>query len=181
MLSDFAQREYPVLEAEGARTRSYLPTRVPADADQAKRVRAFNRSLADEDQVMESFTKFTDVSDDYDKSIRRLVYLQSVTDADNRMVYSGGRDPIEKPELLHNNVLQGPDIIPGLAQRAVVEIMRLEKVNPKLATALKRMSGADLMVFLLKDLVRPQAMIPNRTSLANARIYREPAEATETV
>jgi hypothetical protein len=88
------------------------------------------------------------------------------------MEYGSGRAAIEYPELLHNNVLMGGDIIPGLAQRAVVEIMRLEQVSPKVAAGLKELSPAGLMSFLLKDLVRPQAMVPNSVDLGRARIDR---------
>lgn len=173
MLSDFAQREYPVLEADRAdrtHTRSYLPTRKPTDQRDTVRMREFQRGDISDEDLMESITAFAGIEDGTERQVRGVARQQAVTDSGNRMVYGPEPNPIKYPELLHHNVLMGKDIIPGLTQRAVVEIMRLEKVNPQLAKRLKTMPAMELMAFLLKDLVRPQAMIPNAVDLTKARV-----------
>ncbi|WP_411143309.1 hypothetical protein [Streptomyces sp. x-80] len=77
------------------------------------------------------------------------------------------------PDRVHQNVLVGADIIPGLAERAVMEIARIEQAGQQRATRLKKMSGDALMTFLLTDLLRPQAMLPN--SVPISRKHVEPA------
>jgi hypothetical protein len=65
-------------------------------------------------------------------------------------------------EHLHGNILAGPDIVPGLALRGVLEVARIEAAggNEPLVDRLKNMSGPDLVEVLLRDFVRPQAMLP---------------------
>ncbi|MYU50615.1 MULTISPECIES: hypothetical protein [Streptomyces] len=77
------------------------------------------------------------------------------------------------PDRVHQNVLVGADIVPGLAERAVLEIARLEQAGQPLAARLKKMSGDELMTFLLTDLLHPQAMLPN--SVPVSRKHVEPA------
>ena len=62
-------------------------------------------------------------------------------------------------------MLVGPDIIPGLANRAALEVARIAAVNPALAEESKKLNGDALMLFMLKDLFRPQAMIPNSLNI----------------
>lgn len=65
-------------------------------------------------------------------------------------------------EHVSGNILAGPHIIPGLALRGVLEISRIERHggNEALVRRLKNMSGDELTDVLLKDFVRPQAMMP---------------------
>ncbi|WP_030994001.1 MULTISPECIES: hypothetical protein [unclassified Streptomyces] len=68
----------------------------------------------------------------------------------------------EYTEYLHNNTLAGPHAIKGLALRGVLEISRIERQggHDALVNRLKNMSGDELANVLLKDFIRPQAMIP---------------------
>lgn len=95
---------------------------------------------------------------------------QAAADEHSTMTYGSGDRKKEYKERLRSNTLKGRDIVPGLVDRAVLEIMRLEEVNPALAERLKSMSGTELMKFLLKDLLRPQAMLPNSVDLSNATL-----------
>lgn len=101
---------------------------------------------------------------------------QAAADEHSTMTYGAGAQEQVHEERLRSNTLMGRDIVPGLVERAVVEIQRLEAVNPQLANRLKAMSGADLMRFLLKDLLRPQAMLPNTVDLSAATAELESGE-----
>ncbi|MEY9862061.1 hypothetical protein ABH935_007705 [Catenulispora sp. GAS73] len=65
-------------------------------------------------------------------------------------------------EQVHGNILAGPHIISGLAQRGVLEIARIEAQggHGALVSRMKAMSGDELLRMLLKDFIRPQAMVP---------------------
>ncbi|MDO0932834.1 DUF4157 domain-containing protein [Streptomyces sp. DG2A-72] len=65
-------------------------------------------------------------------------------------------------EHLRGNILAGPHIIPGLASRGVLEITRIEGQggHDALVRKMKAMLGDDLVDMLLKDFIRPQAMMP---------------------
>jgi hypothetical protein len=65
-------------------------------------------------------------------------------------------------EHLRGNILAGPHILPGLASRGVLEISRIEAQggHDALAERMKAMPGDDLADMLLKDFIRPQAMLP---------------------
>lgn len=95
---------------------------------------------------------------------------QALSDPHSKMTYGAGEQEQVHSERLRSNTLMGRDIVPGLVERAIVEIQRLGEVNPQLADRLKAMSGADLMRFLLKDLLRPQAMLPNTVDLTGATV-----------
>ncbi|MGW6457814.1 eCIS core domain-containing protein [Streptomyces sp. NPDC055078] len=65
-------------------------------------------------------------------------------------------------EHLRGNILAGAHIIPGLASRGVLEISRIEAQggHEALVKRMKEMPGDALVDMLLKDFIRPQAMIP---------------------
>jgi hypothetical protein len=65
-------------------------------------------------------------------------------------------------EHLSGNILAGPHILRGLAARGVLEVARIEAAggNEALVHRLKAMTGDELADVLLRDFVRPQAMIP---------------------
>ncbi|WP_398862671.1 eCIS core domain-containing protein [Streptomyces sp. C11-1] len=188
MLSDFAQRDYPTVRAQPgdpARTESKLPTREDGfSADFSLPVRKFdsgaNRAEFDMEQAMEEMQAEQDAER---RSQIMFVMAQVAADQHSAMTY-GAPGPEAKvySERLRSNTLMGRDIVPGLVERAVLEIQRLMDVNPRLAEELKAMSGNDLMQFLLKDLLRPQAMLPNSVDLGGATVVRRsagrPATAT---
>ncbi|MFH8801195.1 DUF4157 domain-containing protein [Streptomyces sp. NPDC017936] len=173
MLSDFAQREYPTINAkpaDPAATKSELATRpekMPAEFSLP--VRNFDLGAAkaamDDDKFMERHAN----EQDPNRASQILFSMtQAAADEHSTMTYGSGDRKKQYKERLRSNTLRGRDIIPGLVDRAVLEIMRIEEVNPALAERLKNMSGAELMRFLLKDLLRPQAMLPNSVDLSNA-------------
>ncbi|MFF3734246.1 hypothetical protein ACFYXM_29070 [Streptomyces sp. NPDC002476] len=83
-------------------------------------------------------------------------------ETNSRQRYTGPQKAVlERPELLHRNVLVGPDIIPGLVERLLAEVARISTVDPQAGKAPRGRSAKDLALFLLKDVVRPQAMVPN--------------------
>ncbi|MFF1923881.1 DUF4157 domain-containing protein [Streptomyces sp. NPDC058221] len=175
MLSDFAQREYPVSRAKAgdpAATMSKLPTRTEEfPPEYTEGVRSFDRGTGriPADWMTEAIT--TRLGQEPDAERRSQIIpsaAQAATDPYSEMVYGSGEDRKAYEEKMRSNTLKGRDIIPGLVDRAVLEIMRLEETNPLHAQKLKNMSGRDLMAYLLKDLVRPQAMLPNTVDLANA-------------
>ncbi|MFF8595789.1 DUF4157 domain-containing protein [Streptomyces sp. NPDC015220] len=167
MLSDFVQRDYP--EIRTARDKPDQVTGPAKSGDASELSRKFERGAPDEEKFMESFSAFNHIEDTEDRQAHQLARQYALMDQGSRMVYGPG-SRLERPELLHNNILAGPDILPGLVDRAVVEIMRFEQTNPTLAKTLKEMSGADLMNFLLRNLVKAQAMIPNSVDVSKARI-----------
>ncbi|WP_411079739.1 DUF4157 domain-containing protein [Streptomyces sp. cmx-18-6] len=172
MLSDFAQREYPTLKAHPERpaeTESFLATREQKDSAKTLDVRKFDRAFPDEEQLMASVMAFQDVEDSGERQSRVRSRQDAVTDTQHRMVYGPADRAVKYPELLHSNVLVGSDIVKGLAQRAVVEIMRIEGINAELAERMKGMAPAELVRFLLKDLLRVQIMLPNETLLDKAQ------------
>ncbi|WP_207629605.1 hypothetical protein [Streptomyces sp. KO7888] len=85
-----------------------------------------------------------------------------------------------RPEPVVSNLLVGRDVIPGLAQRAVVEIARMEMTRPDLARRLKGMTGEALVRFLLKDLVRPQAMLQREVPFTHSDVEFQNPPATTT-
>ncbi|WP_328731325.1 hypothetical protein OHT20_09355 [Streptomyces caniferus] len=52
----------------------------------------------------------------------------------------------------------------------MMEIAGFEQSNPKPADSLKGMRGEALMNYLLKYLLRPQAMLPNAAQIAEENI-----------
>ncbi|MEU6478147.1 DUF4157 domain-containing protein [Streptomyces sp. NPDC047017] len=170
MLSDFVQRDYPdILTAKDK------PDQVTgsAQSDGASEVsRKFERGMLSEDQLMESLTAFGHIENTEERQAHQLARQYAHMDPGSHMSYGPGNQ-LQRPELLHNNILAGPDILPGLVDRVVVEIMRFEQTNPALAKSLKEMSGADLMNFLLRHLIKNQAMIPNTVDISKAKVTAE--------
>ncbi|MHB9858030.1 eCIS core domain-containing protein [Streptomyces sp. YIM S03343] len=175
MLSDFAQREYPVIKADPedpTAFKSELPTRMDKMPKKFSRpVREFDRGLTKPDlDMMELVMQAKAQETDPERaSLLPVVKSEVAADEFSTMTYGAGhRKEKGYKERIRSNTLRGRDIIPGLVDRAVLEIMRMEDANPALANQLKSMSGAELMKFLLKDLLRPQAMLPNSVDLSNA-------------
>ncbi|MFD9515811.1 DUF4157 domain-containing protein [Streptomyces sp. NPDC059979] len=177
MLSDFAQREYPTVRAkpeDPAQTQSRLGTREETFSPGFDLpVRKFDIGAAagadalDMDRVMEAMGNETDPDR---RGQIMFATTQALSDPHSTMSYGAGEQEQVHSERLRSNTLMGRDIVPGLVERAIVEIQRLGEVNPQLADRLKAMSGADLMRFLLKDLLRPQAMLPNTVDLSGATV-----------
>ncbi|HEY9371827.1 hypothetical protein [Streptomyces sp.] len=177
MLSDFAQREYPTIRAkpgDPAQTQSRLPTREDTGSPEfSQLVRKFDVGAAAASDDMD-WTKLTEEMGGEQDAERRGQILfattQALSDPHSTMTYGEGPQAQVHAERLRSNTLMGQDIVPGLAERAIVEIQRLGQVNPELAEELKKMSGDALMRYLLKDLLRPQAMLPNTVDLGSARV-----------
>lgn len=177
MLSDFIQRDYPKLVAPPDRPDQ---PEHKAKSDQRelsqrqagyKSVREFKRGDLGDDELMEMATAFNHIEDMEEKQAHSLARQLAYTVRGDQMVY-GPEKEVKRPELLHKNILAGSDIVPGLIERAVVEIMRFEEANPPLAQRLKAMGGAELMDFLLRELLRPQAMMPNSVDISTAEISK---------
>lgn len=169
MLSDFVQRDYPKLVADPRTPHLPVSSKSKDATDKHVPVRAFEKAQPGEEDFMNSLEAFRGIQDTESRQAHTLARQFAVTDSANQMVY-GPEKVVKHPELLHKNILAGADIIPGLVDRAVVEITRFEVSNPPLANRMKDMSGADLMDFLFHALLRPQAMIPNTVDLSAAKI-----------
>jgi hypothetical protein len=179
MLSDFAQREYPDVMTNDAKDvhTSWLPTRKAEEEKKAKNeaftheVRQFEYGLG---ELTEEHKEAMSAEPDSDRrSAISAVSPQASGDKNSMQVYSGPRGTHKVPERQFQNVLVGPDIIPGLANRAALEVTRIAIVNPTLAKGLKELDGAALMLFMLKDLFRPQAMIPNSLNIREEWVEKE--------
>jgi uncharacterized protein DUF4157 len=113
---------------------------------------------------------------DYDIQVRRFEGNYEGGGAMDYMTVSASKDGSEGEakrakdadliktykEHLSGNVLAGPHIIPGLVARCLIEISRIDRQEGQggLATTMKNMNGAELVSMLLKDFLRPQAMLP---------------------
>ncbi|WP_328743534.1 hypothetical protein OG436_29815 [Streptomyces caniferus] len=106
-----------------------------------------------------------------ERAAASLVLPQVRGDEESTQNYYGeDGKPVAYKERLFQNILHGPDIVPGLTERAVMEIAGFEQSNPKPADSLKGMRGEALMNYLLKYLLRPQAMLPNAAQIAEENI-----------
>ena len=174
MLSDFAQREYPTVAAKSdapEKTASQLATRKKQEGFDLP-VRSFQQGIAPLDP--EEFIELEKtVPDQEQRTALTTVKAQVRGDEDSTMTYGTGGIGNQYQDRLFQNVLVAADIIPGLAERAVVETIRISKVNPALGERLKSMDGTQLMKFLLKDLLRPQAMVPNSVKVEERHIEKE--------
>lgn len=183
MLSDFAQREYPdiVTNEEGDEHTSWLPTR-EKDQQQKKpdfteKVRHFEPGLSHLEP--EDIEKMISMKDSDQRQAFTVVVPQARGDKGSKQVYSGPQVKLEIPDRLFNNVLVGKDIIPGLASRAGLEVARIGHVNPALGQKLSKLRGDALMLFILKDSFRPQAMIPNGLSVKEEHVQPNPKLANQ--
>ncbi|WP_435615134.1 hypothetical protein [Streptomyces coelicoflavus] len=84
--------------------------------------------------------------------------------------YNGIGTTDVRPEPGTANILVGADVVPGLALRCVVEIARVERTRPHVASRLKSMSGEALVRVLLKDFIRPQAMLQREVPFTRADV-----------
>lgn len=185
MLSDFAQREYPTLvvkPADQAAFASYLPTqRKKAEAVTQDGftlpVRSFTQNVKalDPNEAVAFNDRFP--NDAGRRQALTTVRSQALGDTGDEgstgswQQYGPNEDPEHRyADRMYQNVLVGRDIIPGLAERAVVEISRIGKVNQPLLQKIIKMKGAELLKFLLKDLLRPQAMVPNSVPITANQI-----------
>jgi Domain of unknown function (DUF4157) len=176
MLSDFAQREYPDIQTNAANDRhaSWLPTRPeeknrPGNVGMTQPVRHFTQGVGDitpEDEAMMMDERLPQVT----RNVGPMASVQAGGDAGSKQTYTGPDGENDVPDRIRNNILVGADIIPGLAMRAALEVSRIAKVNPALAGTMKALDGGALMTFMLKDLFRPQAMIPNSVEITDDHI-----------
>ncbi|WP_399098882.1 DUF4157 domain-containing protein [Streptomyces sp. 11x1] len=177
MLSDFVQRDYPKLVAPANRPdlpehKAKSGQRELAQKQAAyKPVREFKRGEVEGEALMGMATAFSHIQDPEEQQAHMFARQLALTVPGDQMVY-GPEKELKRPELLHKNILVGSDIIPGLVERTLVEIIRFEQANPPLAQRLKAMSGAELMDFLLRDLLRPQAMLPNSVDISSATVTK---------
>ncbi|WP_308404187.1 DUF4157 domain-containing protein [Streptomyces sp. ATCC 21386] len=177
MLSDFIQRDYPKLVAPADRPDLPEHKAKPGQRDLARKqaaykpVREFKRGEVEGDALMDMATAFSHIQDPEEQQAHMFARQLALTVPGDQMVY-GPEKELKRPELLQKNILAGSDIIPGLVERALVEIIRFEQANPPLAQRLKAMSGAELMDFLLRDLLRPQAMLPNSVDISSATVTK---------
>ncbi|WP_443059355.1 eCIS core domain-containing protein [Streptomyces sp. NBC_00435] len=175
MLSDFAQREYPTVRAkpeDPAQTQSRLGTREDTFSDGfSLPVRKFDVGAGAGADALDMEKVMDAMGNERNEDRRGQILFsmtQALSDPHSTMTYGSGAQEQVHSERLRSNTLIGRDIVPGLVERAVVEIQRLGEVNPQLADRLKAMSGDELMRFLLKELLRPQAMLPNTVDLSAA-------------
>lgn len=178
MLSDFAQREYPDIATNAASDRhaSWLPTRAKEGKEKnptmTQPVRNFTQGSGAIE--MEDVMKFHEtLPTSAQRQAATAITPQVRGDASSKQTYAGPAGAKhEVPDRMLNNILVGADIIPGLAMRAALEVSRIARVNPTLAGTLKTLSGPALMAFMLKDLFRPQAMIPNSVVVKPEHVQR---------
>lgn len=164
MLSDFAQREFPDLWSKQApdeeQHKSWLVTR-DADKNFPLRIRHFENVTIplQEEEILA-------LQETEKNSMRRQALMNAMAQArgDGLCIQCYGTDFKYKERLL-DNILAGSDIIPGLTMRTLLEVARIEQVNPRLAASLAALTGTRLMQFVFKDLFRPQAMIPNGVNI----------------
>ncbi|WP_063775103.1 eCIS core domain-containing protein [Streptacidiphilus anmyonensis] len=180
MLSDFAQREYPTVRAnpqDPRRTQSVLATREENFSPEfSLPVRRFDRGTGaarmDDEKMADEM-----VNEPNAERRGQIFYAMSsvASDPHSAMTYGGAPGGPERAhsERMRSNTLMGADIVPGLVERAIVEIQRIDEVNQHLGARLKSLSGDELLRFLLKDLLRPQAMLPNSVDLSMARVFRQ--------
>lgn len=178
MLSDFAQREYPdvMTDKSNKKHTSWLPTRKqqeqPSKPEFTEPVRHFNVGMGEitGPEMMHNME-----THGADKAAALSVVTPQVRgDKDSHQTYTGPEGSIKIKDSLLNNILVGADIIPGLALRAALEVARISAVNRTLGAQLQKLKGAPLLLFMLKDLTRPQAMIPNQLHIKPKDIETAP-------
>lgn len=80
---------------------------------------------------------------------------------------------LEHPELLHQNVLVGADIVTGLVERLLADIARIMSVSPAVGDKLAHRSPKELIQYLLNDVVRLQVMVPHPPPVTDDRITEQ--------
>jgi hypothetical protein len=160
MLSDFAQREFPdIWSKEPPNEDQYKSWLVTRDADKSFPVRVRHFENITIPLEVEEISILQEKEKD---GMKRQALMNAMGQArgDNQCAQCYGMDFKYKERLL-DNILVGQDIIPGLMMRTLLEVARIEQVNPRLASLLAELTGSKLMQFVFKDMLRPQAMIPN--------------------
>ncbi|MFG3113672.1 hypothetical protein ACGF4C_04700 [Streptomyces sp. NPDC048197] len=187
MLSDFSAREFPTLMAKhtgdpnvasftGSKRKFLLDRSVSGLTPSRSwdQLRIFKRGAG------MGATSLPDVSALQLTKERRQqlshIQMQLGDEAHGRQVYSNQRQRVERPEPLHHNVLVGPDIVPGLVERTLAEVARISEVDPQIGRALREKDARQLARFLLKDVVRPQVMVPNSVPVTRENIEQKPGE-----
>ncbi len=185
MLSDFSAREFPTLMAKrtgdpdvasftGSKIKFLLDRSDSTRKPSWEQLRIFKRGAG------MGAASLPDVSSLQLTKERRQqlshIRMQLVDEAHGRQVYSNGRQRVERPEPLHHNVLVGPDIVPGLVERTLAEVARISEVDPQIGRALREKNARQLARFLLKDVVRPQVMVPNSVPVTRENIEHKPEE-----
>ncbi|WP_202972106.1 DUF4157 domain-containing protein [Moorena producens] len=179
MLSDFAQREYPNIVAKKGSDEhtSWLPTREKEQQgkkpDFTEKVREFKPGLSPLSE--KDINEMSSMTDSEKIQAFSAVVPQASGDKDSKQIYTGANRTLEFPDRLFNNVLVAGDIIPGLANRAGLEVARIKEVNPALGEKFSKLRGDALMLLILKDLFRPQAMIPNSLKIKEEHIQPSPS------
>ncbi|MFJ8827461.1 DUF4157 domain-containing protein [Streptomyces sp. NPDC102467] len=168
MLTDFNTRDFPNLMAKR--------TDPVAVTSYTKSKREFSKANPDFKDPLRTFKRSSGVIPETsaraaDMSMERRAQLahvrQQLQDEVNaRQEYRGAGARIERPELLQQNVLVGPDIVPGLVERVLAEVARISEVDPKNGDVLRAKNAEELLQFLLKNVIRPQAMVPNSVRIA---------------
>ena len=175
MLSDFAQREYPNVytNKENSQHETWLSTREeeerkkPGNESFTEPVRNFKHG-----SVIEQEDEYQ-IESEPDKDRRQVmstIIPQTRGDKDSKQIYTGPKGKLEISDRIFQNVLVGADIIPGLATRAALEVARISHVNQTLGATMQSLDGDPLMLFMLKDLFRPQAMIPNGLAISSQHV-----------
>ncbi|MFJ4909893.1 DUF4157 domain-containing protein [Streptomyces sp. NPDC093249] len=74
-------------------------------------------------------------------------------------------------ERLQGNILAGADIIPGLAARCTLELLRMNEGNgAAVAQAMFRQPPEELLDHLFRSFLRPQAMLPGSVAVTPAQV-----------
>ncbi|MFJ2269447.1 DUF4157 domain-containing protein [Streptomyces sp. NPDC087849] len=160
MLSDFAAREFPTLLVERSdppevQSRTKNVNRFLRENKNITKLREFKR-----DPKLPASEPPRPMTVERRGELNRI-RTQIAEETKSRQRYTGPQKSVlERPELLHQNLLVGPDIIPGLVERLLADVARISEVDPQAGKTLRSKSAKDLALFLFKDVVRPQAMVP---------------------
>ncbi|MFJ6785121.1 DUF4157 domain-containing protein [Streptomyces yangpuensis] len=172
MLTDFYSRDFPhlmVKRTDPADVTSFTKSKREflKDKPQFKdQLRTFKR---DSGVVPETSGRAAEMS--MERRTQLAHVRQQVQDEHNaRQEYRMGPVRAERPELLQQNVLAGADIVPGLVERVLAEVARISEVDPKTGKVLSGKNAEELLRFLLKDVIRPQAMVPNSVRITEDHV-----------
>ncbi|MGW6979242.1 eCIS core domain-containing protein [Streptomyces sp. NPDC054932] len=172
MLTDFYTRDFPhlmVKRTDPTDVTSFTKSKREFLKDKPEfkdQLRTFKR---DSGVVPETSERAAEMS--MERRTQLAHARQQVQDERNaRQEYRRGPNRAERPELLQQNVLVGGDIVPGLVERALAEVARISEVDPKTGEFLRAKNAEGLLRFVLKDVIRPQAMVPNSVRIAEEHV-----------